>query len=584
MRQVVQYLRRLAGGVAEAGSDVQLLREYVATRAEEPFATLVRRHGAMVLRVCRRVLGEGEDADDAFQATFLVLARKAGAGGWRESVGAWLAAVAYRIARKSRVARARRAVHEQEAASRRRATSEENPALREVQHILDEELDRLPEKFRLPVLLCCLQDQTTDEAARQLGWSFATVKSRLQRGRERLRERLRRRGVTLPAAVLATILAEGVVKGVPPALVQTTVTAAVSGTSSAAVSALVTAAIATMFWNKVKKAVLVLAAVGLVGLGAGLWSFRTPPEMNAVPVPENPPLADKPPAGPVIVVAASYPGAIAQEVAAQVAAPIEKQLKGVEGMVRIKSTSDNDGKYAAHLYFAPKTDLKSAMKTVEMRVWRAEPMLAPAVLRNKVSVKIEKAEAGLNQVDIAVIDRGDNGWEALQKAASVVVKRLTAAGALTKPQVFPRDEKLIYFDVDPAKCKSLGVPLNDVYKALEAAGSTLKLKRFQIGSGPDLFGKAAVADQHPGVMGHLKKVVVRDKVTLADVVAIKAVLVPAAVYHVDLYPAIRITAAPPEGKSVAAAGAHCVDLAEAEMNRLNSRDSADFAVKNLSAK
>src|SRR6516165_8765344 len=92
MRPVLQYVRRLAGGVAVAGSDAQLLREYAATRAEEPFATLVGRYGAMVLGVCRRVLGEGGDADDAFQATFLVLARKAGAGVWRESVGGWLGA------------------------------------------------------------------------------------------------------------------------------------------------------------------------------------------------------------------------------------------------------------------------------------------------------------------------------------------------------------------------------------------------------------------------------------------------------------------------------------------------------------
>jgi len=100
-------------------------------------------------------------------------------------------------------------------------------------------------------------------------------------------------------------------------------------------------------------------------------------------------------------------------------------------------------------------------------------------------------------------------------------------------------------------------------------------------SGPDLFGKAAVADQLSGIMGHLKKVVVRDKVTLADVVAIKSVLVPAAVYRVALYPAIRITGAPPEGKSVAAAAARCVDLAEAEMKR---REFRIYAVKNLSAK
>src|SRR5262249_55796701 len=153
--------------------------------------------------------------------------------------------------------------------------------------------------------------------------------------------------------------------------------------------------------------------------------------------------AEKPAAGPVIVVAASYPGAIAREVTDTVAAPIEKQINGVEGLVRIKSTSDNDGKYTAYLYFAPKTDLESAMKLVSKAVWRSEPMLAPAVLRNKVSVKIGKAEAGPNQVDIALIDRGDNGWEAQKKAASVVVKRLTAEGALTKPQVFPRDEKLV---------------------------------------------------------------------------------------------------------------------------------------------
>src|SRR5262249_42696219 len=187
------------------------------------------------------------------------------------------------------------------------------------------------------------------EAARQLGWSFATVKGRLQRGRERLRERLRRRGVTLPAAVLATILAEGVVRGVPPALVQATVTAAGSGARSAAVAGRVNGAITTMFWKKVKTAVIVLAAVALAGLGAGLWIFRTTPEVKALPVPQNPPLAEKPAAGPVIVVAASYPGAIAREVTDTVAAPIEKQINGVEGLVRIKSTSDNDGKYTAYL-------------------------------------------------------------------------------------------------------------------------------------------------------------------------------------------------------------------------------------------
>jgi RNA polymerase sigma factor (sigma-70 family) len=570
MRQVVQYLRRLAGGVAKADSDAQLLREYAATRAEEPFATLVRRHGAMVLGVCRRVLGAGGDADDAFQATFLVLARKAGADGWRESVGGWLAEVAYRVASKHRVARARRAVHEQEAGRGRGAVTEENPALREVQQILDEELDRLPEKFRLPVLLCCLQDQTTDEAARQLGWSFATVKGRLQRGRERLRERLRRRGVALPAGVLATVLAEGVVRGVPPALVQTTVDAAVSGTQSEPVAALVKGAIATTVWNKVKTAVIVLAAVGLVGLGAGLGDFRTTP-VHAVAVPENPPVAEKPPAGPVmlqrpahpeqagepaIVVTASYPGADAQVVADAVAALIEKQVNGVEGLVRIESTSGNDGQYTAILYCEPTADLTSAMKLVQNRVAIAERALPGLVLSEKVSVKVGKAAAGPNQVTIAVIDRIDNGWEGLQKAADGVAKRLAAAGALRNLQVFPRNEKHVELQIDRPKRASLGVPFAEVYNALQAAGTAMTAE-------------------------DLKKVIVRDKVTLGDVAVIKDVYGPAAVCRINLYPAIRITGAVPEGESVAAAGAQCVELAEAEMKRLGSRG---FTVQNLSAK
>jgi multidrug efflux pump subunit AcrB len=262
------------------------------------------------------------------------------------------------------------------------------------------------------------------------------------------------------------------------------------------------------------------------------------------------------PTGPVLVAAASYPGANAQVVADTVAAPIEQQINGAEGMVRIESTSYNDGQYTAHLYFRPKTDPEAAAKLVQSRVALAEPVLPDVVRRNKVSVTVGKAEAVPGGVALAVTDRGENGWKALQEAADAVVKRLAKEDALMKPQAFPRDEKQPFIDVDRAKCASLGVPAADVFKAVKAAGSAVKPEG-------------------------LRKVVVRDKVTLGDVATIKEVTGPSAVYRVNLYPAVRITGAPPEGKSVAAAAARCVDLAEAEMKRLGSRG---FAVENLSAK
>jgi hypothetical protein len=259
---------------------------------------------------------------------------------------------------------------------------------------------------------------------------------------------------------------------------------------------------------------------------------------------------------PVIVVAASYPGASAQLVADAVGAPIEQQINGVEWLVRIESTSGNDGKYAALLYFKPRTDLESVMKLVQNRVALAEPVLPDLVLKNKVSVQVGEAEADRSKVAIAVIDQGAHDWKELEHAAGAVVNRLTAEDALTKPQVFPRDEKQVTIDIDRAKCASLGVPLEDVNKAIRVAGPAMK---------PDI----------------LKNAIVRDKLTLGDVATIKEAFGPGAVYRVDLYPAIRITGAPPEGKSMTVAGAKCVDLAEVEMKRL---DFQGFATKNLSVK
>jgi RNA polymerase sigma factor (sigma-70 family) len=207
---VLGHLHR-ALGVPGGGdlTDRQLLERYTARRDEAAFAALVRRHGPMVLGVCRRVLRREQDAEDAFQATFLALARRADATPWRDSVGGWLHDVAYRVATKLKVDAARRHAHERLAGQRTRSDATPPRAWEELGAVLDEEVRRLPEPYRAPLLLCYFEGRTRDQAARQLGWSLRTLERRLGRGRERLRGRLARRGVTLGAALLAPGLASG---------------------------------------------------------------------------------------------------------------------------------------------------------------------------------------------------------------------------------------------------------------------------------------------------------------------------------------------------------------------------------------
>src|SRR5262249_38076663 len=149
--------------------DADLLRQFVARRDESAFATLLERHGPMVLGVCRQVLG-AHDAEDAFQATFLILARKAASVRRQASLAAWLQRGAVNVARTARAGAARRRAHERQAVLMARATPAEDEALREWQPILHEEVDRLPPKYRVPVVLCYFEGRTHDEAARQLGW------------------------------------------------------------------------------------------------------------------------------------------------------------------------------------------------------------------------------------------------------------------------------------------------------------------------------------------------------------------------------------------------------------------------------
>src|SRR5262249_38323629 len=162
----------------------ELLRRFTAGRDEAAFAVLVRRHGAMVLGVCRRVLANADDAEDAFQATFLALARKASAIRAGQSLGGWLYRVAYHAALKARRRAADRRGREGHAAARRPADPLEEVTGRELLALLDEEMQRLPERCRTPLVLCLLDGQTRDEVARRLGCSVSTLQRRVEEGKE----------------------------------------------------------------------------------------------------------------------------------------------------------------------------------------------------------------------------------------------------------------------------------------------------------------------------------------------------------------------------------------------------------------
>ena len=261
-------------------ADAQLLARFVADRDEAAFASLVRQHGPMVLGVCRRVLHDLHDAEDAFQATFLVLARKASSIRKPELLANWLYGVAYRTALRAKGAAAKRQARERQVVNMPAPPREES-SLDELKRLLDEELSRLPDKYRLPIVLCGLEGKTNEEAGRLLGCPRETVATRLARGRERLRHRLARRGLALSALVLAGELSPNLAASVPAPLAATTVHAGLvfaTGTTAAGVSATVVSltegVLKSMFYAKLKLTLVALLTVALCGAGMGLYLIR----------------------------------------------------------------------------------------------------------------------------------------------------------------------------------------------------------------------------------------------------------------------------------------------------------------------
>jgi RNA polymerase sigma factor (sigma-70 family) len=281
MSEVVQHLRRAALLQDGAGlTDGQLLERFVSRREAAAVGVLVRRHGPMVWGVCRRVLRNVADAEDAFQATFLVLIRRAASVVPREAVANWLYGVAYRTALKARATAAKRRARERQVAVMPEPEATEQGLWGDLQPLLDEELSRLPDKYRLAIVLCDLEGKTRKEAARQLGLPDGTVASRLMRGRALLAKRLARHGLAVSGGALAAVLAQNVASaGVPASVVSATIEAAtllaagqVAGAVSVKVAALTEGVLKTMLLDKLKGMVTVGLFVAVLGAGlsAGL--------------------------------------------------------------------------------------------------------------------------------------------------------------------------------------------------------------------------------------------------------------------------------------------------------------------------
>jgi RNA polymerase sigma factor (sigma-70 family) len=300
MNKVIQHLRNIARlQAAGERTDGQLLESFVSRRETAAIEALVRRHGPMVWGVCRRILRNHHDAEDAFQATFLVLVRKAATVMPREMVGNWLYGVAHQTALKARATRAKRQTRERQVADMPEPAVTEPGLWRDLQPVLDQELSRLPDKYRVAIVLCDLEGKTRKEAARQLGCPEGTVAGRLARARIMLAKRLTRRGVALSGGALAAVLSQQAASaGAPTSVVVSTIKAAsllaagkaaATGAISVKVAALTEGVMKAMLFTKLKTVLAVVLILGFVATGATVLTSRTAAGQD-----DKPPVAEKP--------------------------------------------------------------------------------------------------------------------------------------------------------------------------------------------------------------------------------------------------------------------------------------------------
>ncbi len=281
---VLHHLHTLFNvGIVSGLTDGQLLEQFACRggeAAEVAFAALVERHGPMVLSACLGIVGNDHDAQDAFQATFFILARKSSTLWVRESLGPWLHRVACRAAVRVKVASSRRRATERHLAEMAGSRAGSGSGISDdIVQALHEAVDRLPDHYRRPVVLCDLEGHSYEEAARQLGCPVGTVRSRLARGRERLRGRLVRRGLISGGQSGPAIVRDVAPKSVPAALMKSTIETVLhahrgnvltAGAVSTSVTALAEGVLRAMLLTKIKTAIALTLAVGVTMVGLGL--------------------------------------------------------------------------------------------------------------------------------------------------------------------------------------------------------------------------------------------------------------------------------------------------------------------------
>jgi RNA polymerase sigma-70 factor (ECF subfamily) len=287
-------LRRLVlMGGASGLTDAELLERFLVLRDDSAFESLVRRHGPMVFGVCRRVLHHDQDAEDAFQATFLVLVRKATTIWPRHMLPNWLFGVAYRTAQATKTASARRRLRERQANPMSSPGASTDGLWSDLRPILDEELSHLPNKYRVPIVLCDLEGKSRQEAAQQLGWLPGTLSGRLARARSMLAKRLTRRGLTVSGAVLAGAFCQNFASAcVPPSLVANTVKTSLIMAAGKGAAALISAnvislsqgVLRTMMMTKIKIVVVAFLTLSLSIAGAGRLAYQAMAANSDAPV------------------------------------------------------------------------------------------------------------------------------------------------------------------------------------------------------------------------------------------------------------------------------------------------------------
>jgi RNA polymerase sigma factor (sigma-70 family) len=300
--ELIQHLRRAVLLRDGAGlTDGQLLQNYIGRRDEAALAALVRRHGPMVWGVCRRLLRNYHDAEDAFQATFLVFVRKAASIASPELLANWLYGVAHQTALKARATTAKRGARERQVEEMPQPAVTERDIWNDLQPLLDRELSRLPDKYRSAIVLCELEGETRKEAARRLGVPEGTLAARLARGRKMLAVRLARHGLAVSAGSLAAVLAQNMASAsAPVAVVRSTIRAATlfaagqaaaAGGISVKAVALTEGVLKAMFLTKLKIATAIVLGVGLLGISWGLYPTHAaaPPDrkQEAAPTPSS---------------------------------------------------------------------------------------------------------------------------------------------------------------------------------------------------------------------------------------------------------------------------------------------------------